>query len=247
MTSCCTSLPWLSPLALSFQTTVISPTWRSGFGDTERTRQTLGHHLLAPSQRLYVLPTQRDCEHGEKEFDFYFLCPRTTKTVLGFIVCHNTLAWRHLKNDWIFKHTQKQNCMTNSKMFITSFHKYCYSAILVSEPAERWQRVHMEMARSVTGKRSRHQAWSRTPDVGAGSGIPSFTRRDRKQSSLPSAGDTGRVGNQVWEPEINCTQQLAGCLCAWCTLQGSLRDTAQPLMCDRASPHCSLCGCCFLC
>lgn len=84
MTSCCTSLPWLSPLALSFQTTVISPTRRSGFGDTERTRQTLGHHLLAPSQRLYVLSTQRDCEHGEKEFDFFYV-PEQPKQCLALL------------------------------------------------------------------------------------------------------------------------------------------------------------------
>ena len=107
MTSCCTSLPWFSPLALSFQPTVISPTRRSGFGDTEWTRQTLGHHLLALSQRLYVLSTRRDCEHEEKEFDFYFLCPRTTKTVLRFIVCHNTLAWRHFKKSLKFLNIHK--------------------------------------------------------------------------------------------------------------------------------------------
>ena len=83
-------------------------------------------------------------------------------------------------------------------MFTTSFHKYCYSAILISNPAERWQKVHMKMARLVTGKCSRQQARSRTLDIEAGSGIPLFTGRDRKQSGLPSGGDTGRDGNQVW-------------------------------------------------
>lgn len=88
--------------------------------------------------------------------------------------------------------------MTNSQMFTTSFHKYCYSAILISNPAERWQRVHMKMARLVTGKWSRQQARSRTLDIVAGNGIPLFTGRDRKQSGLPSSDDAGRVGNQVW-------------------------------------------------
>lgn len=72
--------------------------------------------------------------------------------------------------------------------------------------------MHMKMARLVTGKCSRQQARSRTLDIGAGNGIPRFTGRDRKQSGLPSGGDTGRVGNQVWELEINCAQQCAGCL-----------------------------------
>lgn len=87
--------------------------------------------------------------------------------------------------------------MTNSQMFATSFHKYCYSAILISNPADRWQRVHMKMARLVTGKWSRQQARSRTLDIAGGNGIPLFTGRDRKQSGLPSGDDAGRVGNQV--------------------------------------------------
>ena len=83
-------------------------------------------------------------------------------------------------------------------MFTTSFHKYCYSAILISNPAERWQRVHLEMARLVTGECSRQQARLRTLDTAAGDGIPLFTGRDRKQGGLPSGDDTGRVGNQAW-------------------------------------------------
>ena len=59
--------------------------------------------------------------------------------------------------------------------------------------------MHVKMARLATGKCSRQQARSRTLDVGAGSGIPLFTGRARKQSGLPSGGDTGRDGNQVWE------------------------------------------------
>lgn len=91
-------------------------------------------------------------------------------------------------------------------MFTTSFHKYYYSVILISNPAERWQRVQLKMARLVTGKCSRQQARSRTLDIAAGDGIPLFTGRDRKQSGLPSGDDTGSVGNQAWGLEINCAQ-----------------------------------------
>lgn len=122
--------------------------------------------------------------------------------------------------------------MTNSQMFTTSFLSICYSAILISNPAERWQRVHMKMARLVTGKWSRQQARSRTLDIVAGNGIPLFTGRDRKQSGLPSSDDTQvGLGIRCGELEISCAQQCAGCLAmVWWSL-----------------PFLSLCRCCSLC
>lgn len=132
-------------------------------------------------------------------------------------------------------------------MVITTFHKYHYSAILVSKPAERWQRVHTEMARPVTGRHSGHWAQSRTPDTGAGSGMHWRSSHMRQeQRDLPSVSGTGRVGDQVqgaWDKLYQEVRWLPLCLAQVDQASGWSERHCEAAEVDWASSCSSLCRC----
>lgn len=121
-------------------------------------------------------------------------------------------------------------------MFTTRFHKYCYSAILISNPAERWQRVHLKMARLVTGNavgnRLGRGPWTQRQVMGYHYSQEGTGSKAVCQVVMTRVG----LGIRHGELEINCAQHCASCLATvWWSL-----SLPQPLQMLLPLPeHCS--------
>lgn len=94
-------------------------------------------------------------------------------------------------------------------------HRYHYSALLISKPAERWQRVHTLMTRSVMGKHSKHRAESEIPDIGAGGGAHHHYSHKGRETGSKAACQVlvARVGYQAaWHKSYGAVCWLPLCL-----------------------------------